>query len=131
VTPAEIIKKTVSVFERYPTIKLVYFFGSKATNEAGPLSDYDFAVYADEHDKKKLSDMKIAVLNELSIILETDAIDVVILNTTEQPELKYHIITEGKLIYEKEPFRIVVEPRILNEYFDFRACLLRNNLTKA
>jgi len=52
------------------------------------------------------------------------------LNLIEGPELKYNIIKEGKLIYEKEPYKVLIEPRILNEYFDFRMSLLRYNLTK-
>jgi len=63
--------------------------------------------------------------------LLTDKVDVVILNLTDSPELKYNIITQGRLIYEKEPYRIIVEPRILNDYFDFRSLLLRHHLTKA
>jgi len=45
------------------------------------------------------------------------------------PEMKYAIITEGILLYEKEPYRVIVEPRILNEYFDFRIMLKRHGLT--
>ena len=37
--------KITPIFKDYPEIKLVYFFGSKARGEGGPLSDYDFAVY--------------------------------------------------------------------------------------
>jgi len=54
-----------------------------------------------------------------------------ILHTVETPELKYNIIAEGKLIYEKEPYKILVESKILNEYFDFYNLFARNNLTKA
>ena len=54
----------------------------------------------------------------------------VILNLAESPEFKYDVIKNGKLIFEREPFKVVVEPRILNEYFDFRDLLLRYDLTK-
>ena len=30
-----------TVFQRYPEIKLVYFFGSRAKRSCGPLSDYN------------------------------------------------------------------------------------------
>lgn len=125
--PLEQIK---SVFEIYPEIKLVYFFGSKSKGEEGPLSDYDFAVYLDEKDKKKMFDIKFKLHDKLSRLLKTDKIDVVILNITEGPEIKYEIIKEGKLILEKEPFKVLVEPKILNEYFDFRSLLARYGLTK-
>ena len=119
------------LFQSKPQIKLVYLFGSQVSQKTGPLSDYDFAFYARENDKKKLFDLKLNLIEELSQLLKTDKIDVVILNEVESPELKYNIIKEGKLIYETEPYRLLVEPRILNDYFDFHNLLLRYNLTKA
>ncbi len=124
------INKVLPIFNSYPEIKLVYFFGSKITNKTGSLSDYDFAVYLDKKNKKKLFEIKIKLLNQISDVLKTDKVDIVILNTVEQPELKYNIIKQGKLILEKEPFKILIEPKILNEYFDFRTLLLKYNLTK-
>jgi predicted nucleotidyltransferase len=125
----ETIKNLNDLFLKYPKVKLVYFFGSQAKNEAGPLSDYDFAFYLEEKDKKKLFDLKLDLISNLSQILKTNKIDVVILNEIESPELKYNIIKEGKLIYEIEPYRLLIEPRILNDYFDFHYSLLRYNLT--
>ncbi|MFQ6049887.1 MAG: nucleotidyltransferase domain-containing protein [Candidatus Paceibacterales bacterium] len=125
------IKKLRSIFKLYPKVKLVYFFGSKAQKESGPLSDYDFAVYLDEKDKKKIFETKLKLLNQISDVLKTDKVDIVVLNTAEAPELKYNIIKYGELIFEKKPFKVLVEPRILNEYFDFRISLLKHDLTKA
>jgi len=125
----ETIKNLNDLFLKYPEVKLVYFFGSQAKNEAGPLSDYDFAFYLEEKDKKKLFDLKLDLISNLSQILKTNKIDVVILNEIESPELKYNIIKEGKLIYEIEPYRLLIEPRILNDYFDFHYSLLKYNLT--
>lgn len=119
------------IFEFYPEIKLVYLFGSKARNESGPLSDFDLAFYVDEKDTKKIFDLKFKLMDEISRKLKTDKIDVVMLNITESPEIKYNIIKEGKLIYNKEPYKVLIEPRILNEYFDFHSFLVRYNLTKA
>ena len=68
--------------------------------------------------------------DKISRLLGTDKIDVVILDMAESPELKYSIIKEGKLIYEKEPYRVLLEPKILNEYFDFHSILSRYGLTK-
>lgn len=126
------IKKLKSIFEEFEAIKLVYFFGSMAVGEAGPESDYDFAVYFDllKKDVKEMIDIKFKLMDLLSRKLKTDKIDMVILNLSEEPELKYEIIKNGKLIYEKEPYRILIEPKILNEYFDFRYFLRKYNLTK-
>lgn len=127
----ERIRDLKSIFKAYPEIKLAYFFGSKAAGKAGPLGDYDFAVYLDERDRKKNLDIKFALMDKISRLLKTDKVDIVILNLTESPELKYNIIATGNLIYEKEPYRVIVEPRILNEYFDFHHLLLKYHLTKA
>lgn len=135
------LKKLKSIFKNYPEIKLVYFFGSKAKGKAGPLSDYDFAFYLapkkgelsvrlDKIDKQKMFELKFLLIDKISRLLKTDKVDVVILNLIETPELKYRIIKEGKLIFEKKPFKVFIEPQILNEYFDFHSLLLRHKLTK-
>lgn len=123
-------KKLNEVFQSYPEIKLVYLFGSQAKGGVGPLSDYDFAVYFDEKDPKKMFDIKLELMDQLGRILGTDGVDVIILNLSEMPEFKFNIIKEGRLIYEEEPFRVIVEPKIMNEYFDFRMLLSRYGLTK-
>lgn len=123
--------KIIDIFSSYPEVKLAYFFGSRAKGKEGPLSDYDFAVYLDEKDKKKMFDIKFKLYGELSLFLKTDKVDVVILNITESPELKYSIIRDGKLILVREPFKVLIEPKILNEYFDFHLMLSRYNLTRA
>lgn len=127
----EILKELQKIFELYPKIKLVYLFGSRARKEEGPLSDYDFAIYLDERNQKKMFSLKLDLRDKISRLLKTDKTDVVIINSSEGPELKYNIIKDGELIFEKEPFRVIVEPRILNEYFDFMTTLRKYNLTKA
>lgn len=127
----EQLKKLNSIFKENPEVKLVYVFGSQTTGCHGPLSDYDFAVYLDLRDKKKIFALKFLLMDKISRALKTDKVDVVILNITESPELKFNIIKEGELIYEQEPFRVLIEPKIMMEYFDFKSMLLRYNLTKA
>ena len=124
-------KKLSSIFKAYPEIKLAYLFGSRAIGRESPLSDYDFAVYLDTKDKARMYEIKIDAIVKIGRLLKTDRIDVVILNLTDNPDLKYMIVKEGRLIYEKEPFKVLVEPRILNEYFDFHKMLVKHNLTKA
>lgn len=124
-------EELINIFRSYPEIKLAYLFGSRANGEEGPLSDYDFAVYFDLKDRIRMSDIRFKLLAQLSRELKTDHIDLVILNLTESPELKYNIIKDGRVIYEEEPYKIVFEPKVLNEYFDFKALLLRHGLTRA
>jgi predicted nucleotidyltransferase len=127
----EITEAVRSIIQSHPEIKLAYLFGSRATGHTGDLSDFDFAFYADEKDIKKLYDLKFTLGDKISRTLKTDKVDIVILNLTESPELKYNIIKEGKLIYSEEPFKVLIEPRIMNQYFDFHDLLARYNLTKA
>jgi len=123
-------EKIREIAEKYQ-LKLVYLFGSQATGKTGPLSDYDFAVYLDEKKSEKRFDIRLKLIAEISEIFKTDKVDICVLNDIESPELKYNIIREGKIIFEKEPFKLIVEPRILNEYFDFYAGLKKYNLTKS
>jgi predicted nucleotidyltransferase len=125
------IGKMRAFFKTCSEIKLVYFFGSRSKQEHGKLSDYDFAVYLDSRNKERMYEIKIDMIIKISRLLNTDRIDVVILNLTDNPDLKYLIVKEGRLIYEKEPFKVIVEPRIFNEYFDFHKMLVKHNLTKA
>ena len=109
-----------SLAREMPQIVLAYIFGSTANNVRGPMSDYDFAVYLDELNKKKRYDIKFQLIGALSNALKTNKVDVAVINDTDNINLKYAIISEGKVIFEKEPHKIIVESRILNEYFDFR-----------
>ena len=119
------------VFQKYPEIKLVYFFGSKAKRSCGPLSDYDFAVYFGDIEDNRMFSIKLDLITQISRILKSDRVDIVILNLTKSPELKYVILKEGILVFEREPFKVMVEPKILNEYFDFHKILSKHGLTKA
>lgn len=129
----EEIKKIVAYCKSKPEIKLAYIFGSQANGETGPISDYDFAFYVGMKDSGKIFDLQIKLINDLSDVIKVDSekIDIVMINTVEKPELLYDIIKEGKLIFEREPYRVLVEPKIMNRYFDFRQMLLKYNQTKA
>lgn len=122
-------KQIIKLCQDDKDIGLLYLFGSQARENVGPMSDYDFAVYFCEKNLDIYK--KIDLMRKLSDILRTDAIDVVVLNEMVPPELKYAVIVEGRLLFEREPYRVIVEPRILSEYFDFHEGLLRFGLTKA
>ena len=124
-------KSVLQIFESHPEVKLAYLFGSTARGNRGPMSDYDFAVFLNEKDKREIARIRFQLMDELSRALGTDKVDIVMLDSAVSPELKYNILQEGKLIFEREPFRVLVEPRILNEYFDFNLLLRRHGLTAA
>lgn len=123
------VHKLIQLMRHFPEIKLLYLFGSQARQQIGNLSDYDFAVYLDRYEKKAAFRLKQKLIIALSALLSTNDIDVVILNELHNSEMKYFIITEGDLLYYKEPYTTLVEPRILNEYFDFHTNLRQHRLT--
>lgn len=125
-----ILKQLEGLFKTFSEIKLVYLFGSRARGKEGPTSDYDFAVYIDRRDRKRLFEIKFILMDRISRILKTNKVDVIILNMVKSPELKYNCIKEGQLIYEVEPFKVIVEPSIMTEYFDFKHMLRRYGLTR-
>ncbi len=127
----EIMRTLKPIISSYPEIKLVYLFGSQVSGNTGALSDYDFAFYVDRKDIKMLYDLKFILMDKIGLALRTDKIDIVILNLIQSPELKYKIIKDGELLFKEEPYKVLVEPKILNEYFDFHDLLVRYNLTKA
>lgn len=119
------------IFEKFPQVKLAYFFGSQAEGKAGPLSDYNFAVYVETARKSKSLDIRLRLMDQIGRLLRSDKVDVVLLNDVASPEMKYLVISTGRLIFEREPYKVLVEPKILHEYFDFREMLLRYKLTSA
>ena len=98
-------------------ISFAYLFGSLAHGKPKPLSDVDIAVYfittAD------LGEKKMEVLGALMELLETDEIDLIILNTAPLT-LQKRIVENKKIIVDKAPFlRNTYESLILRKYFDF------------
>ncbi len=114
------IKKIQEVFVRYPKIKLAYFFGSRNRGGFNENSDYDFAVYIEEKDSVKSFKIRIKLMNELASILKNDNIDIVTLNDIDNPTLKFEIVKEGTLLYQVEPYRLLLIPHILEDYFEFQ-----------
>ncbi|MFA5348933.1 MAG: nucleotidyltransferase domain-containing protein [Candidatus Paceibacterota bacterium] len=114
-----IIKQIESVSKKRKEIILSYLFGSFAMGTTNRSSDVDIAIYLDSKKVKDLFDARLMLIKEFSQALKKD-VDVVILNTTK-PFLKYVIIKEGKLVFQRdEGLKIDFEVKTLNEYFDFK-----------
>ncbi len=124
------LQKLNTAFESFPSLKLVYLFGSQVTGRTGPLSDYDFALYIDEKDSTKALKTSFLISHKIGLVLKSNDVDIVVINHVDAPELKYAIITKGELIFEREPYKLLLEPKIYSQFFDFRAMLRRHKLTK-
>ena len=126
----EIVKNIKVVFEKEPKVGVVYFFGSRNRGDFDLNSDYDFAVYFIERDVVKRHNLLFKIIGEISHIIKSDNLDVISLNDSDSLVLKYKIISEGTVIFEREPYKIMIEPQILNEYFDYKYLMAKYNLTK-
>lgn len=78
-------------------VRLVYLFGSQVYGDPGPSSDYDFGISFDR--VQPTSEVRASIAHQLSRALETERVDVVLLNRAPI-ELAYVNIAYGELIYE-------------------------------
>ncbi len=102
----------------------LYLFGSAAQGTLTSLSDIDIAVLLpDDIPAAEYFDRRLQMTLDLMQLLNTDKIDLVILNHAP-PLLKYQVITTGKLLYScNVSARRRFELRAITEYLDFKPVL--------
>ena len=98
-------------------IEFAYLFGTFGKGKPLPLSDVDVAIYLRE--TVDVLEKKMEILGVLIDLLETDEIDLVILN--EAPlTLKMKILESKAIVVDHSPFlRHRFESLVMREYFDF------------
>ena len=102
-------------FMEDPNIIFAYLFGGVARDKRGPLSDVDLGIYV--RNIKRLDFL--SSFSEISRILGTDEIDLVVLNSAPI-SFAGRILRNRKILIDKDPFlRHQYESRILREFFDF------------
>jgi len=113
----DLIPKALTYLQSRPEILFAYFFGSFGKGKHFPLSDMDIAVYLKEG--SDVPEKKMEILGTLIDILQTDEIDLVVLNSAPLP-LRMGILENKKVIVDHEPFlRHHYESLTMREYFDF------------
>lgn len=113
----EHLDKTKSYLGSHPKVVFAYLFGGLAKARCSPLSDVDIAVYLSH--KSNVSQTKLEILGNLMGLLNTDEIDLVILNTASLP-LRAKILGGKQVLVDSSPFlRHKFESLTLREYFDF------------
>ena len=113
----ELLPGAARYLENHPKAVFAYLFGGLARGIPLPLSDVDFAVYLT--DNLYLKEDKLDVLGNLMNILQTDEIDLVILNTAALP-LIVNILKNKRILVDKDPFaRHIFESLSMRKYFDF------------
>ena len=112
------------IFSRIPNVKRVlledeniifaYLFGGLAKGDLKPLSDVDIAVYV--NDTGNLPEYKLKLFDELTEILGTNEMDLIMLNTAPVI-LSGRIVQNKQILVDKNPhFRHAYESLTLRKY---------------
>ena len=113
----DLLPAAVDYLTSHPKVIFSYLFGSLARKNLTPLSDVDIAVYLKSG--TNFVEYKLEILGELMDILQTDEIDLVILNTADIP-LVMNIVKAKEIMVDKVPFeRHRFESLTMRKYFDF------------
>jgi predicted nucleotidyltransferase len=113
----DLIPKAFTYLQARPEVLFAYLFGSFGKGKHFPLSDVDIAVYLKE--PSDAPEKKMEILGTLIDILQTDEIDLVVLNSAPLP-LRMRILESKKVVVDREPFlRHHYESLTMREYFDF------------
>ena len=111
--------RLTKVFQRYPTIRAVYLFGSSATGKTHQDSDLDLAIVPANNQAR---DQKLDILTDLARV-GFDNIDLVFLDT-DDIVLKYEAVKHNLLIYQTENFnRGEMYSKVVRQYLDFKPYL--------
>lgn len=115
------LNKLREFFAKQKNVRLAYLFGSHGKGSAGPLSDIDVAILLDKkltkEDRQKL---QLEFIGEISSILKTERIDLVVMNDSPI-DLNYEIIKHGKILHVKDSGeKVDMESMILSRYLDRR-----------
>ena len=101
----------------HPEVVFAYLFGSLAKGKPTPLSDVDIAIFV--NGVVDFAETKLEILGRLTDILQTDEIDLVLLNIANLP-LIHNVLKNHRLIADKKPFeRHIFESLAMRKYFDF------------
>jgi predicted nucleotidyltransferase len=114
----ELSKKLEPVLRAHG-VQLAYLFGSQATGQAGPLSDFDVGVlFANTLSPQERFRRRLSLLAEVIGVLRVQRVDVVVLNEAP-PALRFRVIQYGKILYNQdETVRVRFEAKTMSEYFD-------------
>ncbi len=108
------IKKKAKKFD----IEYLYLFGSQARGEAGPLSDFDFAVKFSTKVKDKFR-VKLRLMGELEDIVKSEKLDLVDIQDTN-PLMAFNIVKDGKILYSKNGAEVMDKAYAIKIFLDRR-----------
>ena len=113
-----LISKIEKVLARESEVFLGYLFGSRVTGLSHAFSDVDVGIYLKDGTTGYYLQRERELSVTLMLKLSMDEVDVTILNVAG-PELRYKVISEGKLIFcRDEGERVRFEERAMLDFFD-------------
>jgi uncharacterized protein len=114
----QLVQVLTEFFSGIDFVKTAYLFGSTARGEANCLSDIDIAVLLEDIlYKEKASDFQLKLIGELTGLLKTNSLDLVVLNDSPLL-LTYNVIRNGIILKSDEPVRVRFETKIMSRYLD-------------
>lgn len=112
------LRKVAALFAADPEIVFSFLFGSQATGRVSPLSDVDLAVYQGPDAATAPWPKKLALLDEVTGILQAEKVDLVVLNEAP-PELAYRVLREGRLLSCRDDLSLIrFRVSTINVYLD-------------
>jgi predicted nucleotidyltransferase len=113
----ELFPKLKEELEKDEDLLFAYLFGAYGESRAGPLSDVDIGVFINK--KTNYFEKKMELIEKATKILDTDEVDLIVLN--EAPlSLAFQVIKTKRLLFSKdEERRIEFETKIIDLYCDF------------
>ncbi|TSC56760.1 MAG: Uncharacterized protein G01um101418_580 [Parcubacteria group bacterium Gr01-1014_18] len=123
-------EKLGAIFQADNQLGILYLFGSQLDGDIHAGSDFDFGVFSLESDPLQRFYHGLRVQDTIEKVLPNDKIDVKILNDITTTELQFQII-QGEVLFERESYRILIEPKIRMHHEDFMYGLKKYGLTKA
>jgi predicted nucleotidyltransferase len=113
----DLIPEAIAYLGSRSDIQFAYLFGSFGRGKPLSLSDVDIAVYFTHI--TDIQDRRMEILGALTHLLQTDEVDLVILNRAPLT-LRMKVLEHKKIVVDHEPFlRHQYESLTLREYFDF------------
>lgn len=112
-----VVAVVCDTLSRNDHVVFAYLFGSVSRGTATPMSDIDIAVYL--HDLADGAEVKLELLGQLMHDLETDDVDLVILNTAPLT-LQARVIRDRVILKDRNPYqRHAFESLVMRQYLDF------------
>jgi len=125
------LKQSRDRLERYfaflDEVVLAYLFGSHARGQAWARSDVDVAILLEGcPDDDHCLDVRMELIGGLTDLLDTDEVDVLILNQAPST-LRYAVLRDGVLLFCRDR-QSMIEFRVqtVNQYLDFKPILDRH-----